>query len=62
MKTKHLVHIMVFGLAASGGDVLLRFIFLHSLRLNIEAKMKYLEKEVLFWIDNVVAGRPYVWH
>ena len=52
MKTKHLVHVMVFGVVTSNGDVLPPFISPHSLRLNI----KCLEEVELSWIERVAAG------
>ena len=58
MKTKYPVHITMFGVVISDGDVKLPLIFLHGLRLNTEAYIKYLEELVPPW---VAAGRPYVW-
>ena len=43
IKTKNPVHIMVFRMVASDGDVMSPFIFPHSLRLNTEAYIKCLE-------------------
>ena len=40
MKTKYPVHIMVFGVVTSDGDVMPQFILPHSLRLNMEANIK----------------------
>ena len=61
MKTKHPVHIMVFGVVSSDGDIMPPFIFPHGLKLNTEAYIKCLEKVVLPWIVEVATGRPYVW-
>ena len=47
MKSKHPVHIMVFGLVTSDGDIMPPFIFPHGLRFNTEAYIKCLEKVVL---------------
>ena len=55
MKTKHPVHIMVFGVVSCDGDVMPPFIFLHGLNLNIEAYIKCLQKIVLLWIERVAA-------
>ena len=38
MKTKHLIHIMMFEVVTDDGDAMPPFIFTHSLRLNTEAK------------------------
>ena len=51
---------MVFGMVTSNGDIMPPFIFPHSLRLNTEAHIKYLEEIVLAWIERVAAGEPYV--
>ena len=48
MKTKHIVHIKIFGVVTGDIDVIPPFIFLHGLRLKTEADTKYLEKVVLF--------------
>ena len=45
------VHIMVFGVAKSDGDVMPLSIGPHDLRLNTESYIKYLEDIVLTWID-----------
>ena len=37
METKHLVHIIMFGLVTSDGDIGKPFIFLHDLRFNTNA-------------------------
>ena len=50
---------MVFELVTSDGDVMTPL--LHKLRFNTEAYIKYLEEEVLLWIERVDAGRPYIW-
>ena len=60
MKSKHPIHIMMFKVVTSNGDVMPSFIFPHALRLNTEAYIKCL-KEVVFWIKRMDAGRPYVW-
>ena len=70
MKTKHPVHIVVFGVVTSDSDVILAFIFPHGLRFNTSLKeeephglrlFKCLEVVVLLWIENVAAGRCLVW-
>ena len=43
MKTKRPVHIMVFGVVTSDGDVMPTFIFPHGLTLNTVAYSKRLE-------------------
>ena len=53
MKCKHPVYIMVFGVVTSGGDIMSQFIFLHGLRLNMEAYIKCLEEVVLTRIKKV---------
>ena len=57
MKTKHPIHIMMFGMVTSDSDVMPPFIFPHHFRLNAEAYVKCLEKVILTWIERVVAGR-----
>ena len=61
MKTIHPVYIIVFGMVTGNGDIILPFIFLHSLKLNIEAYLKYVEELVLFWIERVTDKRSYIW-
>ena len=60
IKTKYPVHIMVFGVVTSNGDVMLSFIFLHGFILKMAAYTKCLEEVMLLWIKKVAAGRPYV--
>ena len=52
---------MVFGVVTSDGNVMLPFIFPHSIRFNTEAYIKCLEKVVQLWIEMVATGRLYVW-
>ena len=61
MKNKHSVHIIVFEVVSSDGDVMPPLIFLPGLTPYTEAYLKCLEEVVLPWIEIVVAGRPYVW-
>ena len=44
MKTKHSVHIMVFELFTSNGDVMPPFTIPHRTRFNVEADIKCLEE------------------
>ena len=62
MKTKHPVHIMVFGVVTCDGYIIPQFIFLHGLRLIMEAKSKCLEKVDLAEIKRVAPGKLYVKH
>ena len=48
-----IVHIMVFGMVTSDGDIMPLFIFPHGLRFNREAYIKCLEKIVLPLIKSV---------
>ena len=61
MKSKHPVHIMVFGVVTGNSDIMPPFIFLHGLRLNMETYIKCLEEAVLPWIKRMDAGRLYSW-
>ena len=58
MKTKHLVHIMVFRVVTCGSDVRLPFIYLHSFTVKTMAYIKYLDELVLVWIERWAAGTP----
>ena len=60
-KTKHPVHIIVFAVVTSNGDIMPPFVFLHGFKLNTEAYIKSMEEIVLFWIERVAAGRFCVW-
>ena len=61
MKTKHPVHIMMFGVNSSDSDFTPQSIFPHGLRLNIEAYIKCIKEVVVLpWLKRVVAGRTYV--
>ena len=60
MKTKHPVHILVFGVVIRDGDIMHPFIS-HGLRLKIEAYINCLEEVVVPWIKILAAGRPYIW-
>ena len=46
MNNKHPVHIMMFGVVTSNGDIMSSVIFLHGLRLNSENYIKCLEDVV----------------
>ena len=61
MKTKHLVHVMVFGVVSSDGNIMNPFIFPHGLILNANTDIKCLEEVVLYWIEREVDGRSYIW-
>ena len=52
-KTKHPVHIMVFGVITGDGNIIPLFIFSYGLRLNTEA--------YIAWIMRLVAERIYIW-
>ena len=60
MNTKNLVYILFLRVATRDGDVMLSFIFPHSLTLNMEVYIKCLEEIMLIWIERLAAGRPYV--
>ena len=60
-KTKYPVYIKVFGVVIYDSNVMLPFIFPHSLRFKTEANIKWLEEVVLPWIEKVAAGRPEFW-
>ena len=60
-KAKHAVHIMVFGVVRSNGNVMSQFTFPHYLRLNMEAYDKCLEELVLSWMKRMTAEGPYIW-
>ena len=60
MKTKHSVHIMVFGVVISDGDFMRLFIFPYGLRIHMEVYIKCLEKIMLPCIKRVSIGRSYV--
>ena len=69
MKSKHQISILLFGLVTSVGDVMPWFIFAHNFRLNTETDIKWLEEEVLVWIERVAVGQnlclttePYACH
>ena len=46
---------MVFGVVIKNSNVMPPFIFPHSVRLNTEAYIKWLEKIVLLWIKRKAA-------
>ena len=48
MKTKHSVHIMMFGWLLYDGDIIPPFIFPHGLRLNTETNIKVLARSSCF--------------
>ena len=56
MKAKYPVHITVFGVVTSEGDIMLLFIFLHGLSLNRETYIKHLEEVVPAWIERVATS------
>ena len=60
-QTKHSVHIMVFGIIISNGDIMHLFFFPHRFTLNTEVYSKCLVEVVLPWIKWVAAGRAYAW-
>ena len=47
MKTKYSVHIIVFGVVTSDGDIVAPFISPHDLRFNTEFNIKCLEELML---------------
>ena len=57
MKTKHSVHIMVFGVVKSKSDVMPPFISPHNLMLSREVYIKCLVEVELPWIEWLVAKR-----
>ena len=61
MKTKHPVHIMVFGMVTSNVDIMPPFMFPCNFIHNTEAYIRYLEEVVLPGIENLAAGRLYIW-
>ena len=60
MKPKYPVHIIMFGVVISDGDVMSPFIFPLSHRSNTEANIKSLEWVELLWIGRVAAECSYV--
>ena len=58
MKTKHLEHIKLLLVVISDDDVMWPLIFLHGIRLNMEAHIKCLEKVMLVCTKMVTAERP----
>ena len=60
MKTKIPVHIMVFGVVSSDGHVMSPHIFEEGLRVNQNVYQDVLATVVKPWIEEVAAGRPYV--
>ena len=53
MKTRYPVHIMMFGLVTSDGNLVSAFIFAYGSRLNTEVFIKCLEEVVLSLSDRV---------
>lgn len=60
MKTKFPASVMVLGVISSEGDVMAPHFFEKGLRLNAETYIKVLKDVVKPWMDQVAAGRPYV--
>ena len=50
MKSKHPIHIIVFGVVTSDGDIISPFIFSHGLRRNTETNI-FCVKKVGFFLD-----------
>ena len=61
MKSKHLVHIKLFGVVTIDGNVMFLFIFSHGFTLNTEAYIKWLGQVVLSWSERVATERRYIW-
>ena len=61
VKTKHSVHIMLFGMVNSNSNVMPQFIFPHGLTFNTEVYIKHQDKVMLTWIEREADGRPDVW-
>ena len=59
MKSKHLVDIS--WAITSDRNIVPPFIFLHSLRLNMDTYIKFREEVALLWFEIVVAGSLYNW-
>ena len=60
MKTKHTVHIFMFGVIDNNGNVM-AFMLVHSVRINPEAYIVQLEEILLSWIERMSTVRYYVW-
>ena len=58
LKTKYSLHLVVFGVVISNGDVLPPFIFPHDLRLNTEVYTKWPKEVVLLWIKWMAVENP----
>ena len=61
MQTKFLATILVFGVVSSEGDVMPPHFFAEGLRLDTNGYIRVLSEVVKPWIDQVAAGRPFVW-
>ena len=60
-KTKHPVHIMVFGVVTSNSDVISSFILWHGLTLNMAAYIKCQNEVMQPWTERVTVERPCIW-
>ena len=62
MKTKFLATVMVFGVVSSEGHIMPPHIFEVGLKVNIKVYLDVLKSVVIPWCNQVVGGRPLVWH
>ena len=61
MKTKLTATVMVLGVVSNKGDVMPPHVFEAGLRVNTEVYLDVLTNVVKPWMDEVAAGRPYIW-
>jgi transposase len=61
MKTKFPATVMVLGVVSNKGDVMTPHVFEAGLRVNTEVYINVLSNVVKPWMDEVAAGRPYIW-
>ena len=62
MKTKFPATVMVFGVLSSEGYIIQPHIFEVGLKVNTKVYLDVLKSVVIPWCNQVVGGRPLVWH
>jgi hypothetical protein len=60
MSTKFPANVMVLGVVSNEGDVMPPHIFAKGLKVNTEEYLKVMEDVVKSWMDQVAAGRHYI--
>lgn len=58
---KHLVNVILFAVITSHGDIMLSFIFLHSITRNTETHIECLFDLALAWVKWLAVGKDSVW-